>query len=338
MASVSEAVLLPLRSCARNHPRGLLHRPRRDDRRQERWYLDHLRSVDDDFVPYLMPWFGTVVAASAFGCRVSFPPGQDPAVDPPYYPVQTPGGHPATARARSGARRPHAQGPRVPAVHAGEQRPARRHHRLPGSAHHGQPAHGLRQAHLPHVRRPRGDAPSDGYHHRRAHHLGPGAEGADRRASAATASATRASTSVRTSASGSPTTTPCSIDADLYREFVVPYNSRILTAFGGGIIHYCGNATHHVDSFLATDGLKGINTFSLYDFDALGRTARARQGPSGARSSATTHRSTTAPTSTGSPPSSSHGASSSSRSTRPSWACYRVAATSRSRAPKRQPA
>jgi uroporphyrinogen-III decarboxylase len=59
------------------------------------------------------------------------------------------------------------------------------------------------------------------------------------------------------------------IDADLYREFVVPYNSRILKAFGGGIVHFCGNASHHADSFLATDGLKGLNVFTLHDFDAL---------------------------------------------------------------------
>ena len=42
-----------------------------------------------------------------------------------------------------------------------------------------------------------------------------------------------------------------------YREFVVPYNSRILKAFGGGCVHYCGNATHHADSFLAMEGLEG---------------------------------------------------------------------------------
>jgi hypothetical protein len=54
-----------------------------------------------------------------------------------------------------------------------------------------------------------------------------------------------------------------------YREFVVPYNSRILEAFGGGCIHYCGNATHHADNFLATKGLKALNIYNLYDIPSV---------------------------------------------------------------------
>jgi hypothetical protein len=57
---------------------------------QERLFYEQVRSVDDDFVPCLVPWFGTIVLASAFGCRESFPPGLDPAVDPLYYPIQSP--------------------------------------------------------------------------------------------------------------------------------------------------------------------------------------------------------------------------------------------------------
>ena len=45
-----------------------------------------------------------------------------------------------------------------------------------------------------------------------------------------------------------------------YREFVAPYNSRILKAFGGGCVHYCGNATHHADTFLAMEGLKALRS------------------------------------------------------------------------------
>ncbi len=58
---------------------------------------------------------------------------------------------------------------------------------------------------------------------------------------------------------------------DTYREFVVPYNSRILTAFGGGCIHYCGNATHHADSFLATEGLKALNIYNLYNIPSVAK-------------------------------------------------------------------
>ena len=56
---------------------------------QERTYYEQVQAIDDDFVPYLMPWFGTVVAASAFGCQIQFQPKQDPAVNPRWYPVQT---------------------------------------------------------------------------------------------------------------------------------------------------------------------------------------------------------------------------------------------------------
>ena len=42
----------------------------------------HLELVDDDFIPYFMPWFGTGVLASAFGCGYRYPtgPNADPAV------------------------------------------------------------------------------------------------------------------------------------------------------------------------------------------------------------------------------------------------------------------
>jgi len=54
---------------------------------------------------------------------------------------------------------------------------------------------------------------------------------------------------------------------ELYREFVVPYNSRVLKAFGGGAIHYCGTATQHIDNYLATDGLTAIQNLHLDDID-----------------------------------------------------------------------
>jgi Uroporphyrinogen decarboxylase (URO-D). len=56
------------------------------------------------------------------------------------------------------------------------------------------------------------------------------------------------------------------ISPHLYRTFVVPYNSRVFKAFGGGTLHYCGSATHQFENFLATDGLVGINNFCMGDF------------------------------------------------------------------------
>jgi hypothetical protein len=57
---------------------------------------------------------------------------------------------------------------------------------------------------------------------------------------------------------------------EIYREFVLPYNSRMLRECGGGILHFCGNATHQADNFLAMDGLLGINNYNLHNIKALG--------------------------------------------------------------------
>ena len=59
------------------------------------------------------------------------------------------------------------------------------------------------------------------------------------------------------------------ISAEMYREFVVPYNSKVLKAFGGGTIHFCGSAKHQIDNFLETDGLTGINNFCMGDFEQV---------------------------------------------------------------------
>ncbi|MCL2812975.1 MAG: hypothetical protein FWD23_00085 [Oscillospiraceae bacterium] len=49
---------------------------------QQDGFEQHLKYVDDDTVPYFMPWFGTGVLASAFGCRIrpATGDGDDPGV------------------------------------------------------------------------------------------------------------------------------------------------------------------------------------------------------------------------------------------------------------------
>jgi hypothetical protein len=64
------------------------------------------------------------------------------------------------------------------------------------------------------------------------------------------------------------------IGSDHYREFVVPYNSRILRAFGGGCIHYCGTATQHIENYLKTEGLTAINNLNL---DNIGEAAKMKE-------------------------------------------------------------
>lgn len=268
VASVSDAVYFLFGRAPETIPAEYFNDPAVMTATQERWYLEHLQRVDDDFVPYLMPWFGTVVAASAFGCRVSFPPGQDPAVDPTYYPVQSP-----EDIRRLRVPDPHRDGlmPRVlefqrymresshlPVGITDFQGPLTTANQLMGYdkliylMYDDPPAmHQLMstitdgliawvQAQKETIGEARDACIGD-----QGVYIGPNA-------------------GVWFSDDDAVL-----IDAELYREFVVPYNSRILTAFGGGIVHYCGNASHHADSFLATDGLRAINTFTLHDFEAL---------------------------------------------------------------------
>ena len=56
---------------------------------QERTYYDQIKEIDDDFVPYLMPWYGTIVTASALGCQIEYFHKQDPAANSRFYPIQT---------------------------------------------------------------------------------------------------------------------------------------------------------------------------------------------------------------------------------------------------------
>lgn len=56
------------------------------------------------------------------------------------------------------------------------------------------------------------------------------------------------------------------ISPEQYREFVVPYNSRIFKEFGGGTLHFCGSAEHQLESFLEIEGLTGVNNFCMGNF------------------------------------------------------------------------
>jgi uroporphyrinogen-III decarboxylase len=238
---------------------------------QERAYFEQLQSIDDDFVPYLMPWFGTGVAASAFGCQIGFVPRQDPAVNPSSYPVQT-----AEDVRRLQIPNPNTDGlmPRVLEF----QRYMKAHSFLPvGITDFQGPLTTANQLmgydKLIYLM---ADDPTA------AHEL------MDKVTEALILW-------VRTQKEviGEPLTESAGghqiyygrnagvwfsdddaviMSARSYREFVVPYNSRILQAFGGGSIHYCGRGSHQAENFLATRGLVAVNNYTLYnlaDFHAL---------------------------------------------------------------------
>jgi hypothetical protein len=59
------------------------------------------------------------------------------------------------------------------------------------------------------------------------------------------------------------------VSPKLYKEFVVPYNSRICKAFGGGCLHFCGNATHQAENFLRIQGLQAINNSVMHKTGAF---------------------------------------------------------------------
>ncbi len=44
----------------------------------------------------------------------------------------------------------------------------------------------------------------------------------------------------------------------MYEEFIRPYDQRILDAFGGGGIHFCGRGDHYIESMTASRGLYAI--------------------------------------------------------------------------------
>ena len=55
----------------------------------------------------------------------------------------------------------------------------------------------------------------------------------------------------------------------VYKDLVVPYNAKVLKAFGGGTIHFCGSASHQIDNFMATEGITGVNNFCMGDFEQI---------------------------------------------------------------------
>ncbi|MHC4124722.1 MAG: uroporphyrinogen decarboxylase family protein [Planctomycetota bacterium] len=56
---------------------------------------------------------------------------------------------------------------------------------------------------------------------------------------------------------------------DLYKEFVVPCNSRIFQTFGAGSIHYCGQGNHQTDNLLSTKSLRSVNNCPMGRFETF---------------------------------------------------------------------
>jgi uroporphyrinogen-III decarboxylase len=235
---------------------------------QERTYYDQLVEIDDDFVPYLMPWFGTVVAASALGCQIEFQPKLDPAANPRYYPVQTvedvhqleipdpekAGLMPDVLKTLEYMK----ANSFLPLGITDFQGPLTTANQLMGydkliylMYDHPNVMHELMdkvtETLIMWVKRQKeviGEPLTECIGDQQVY--------TGRNAGVWFSDDDAVLMSVRT-----------------YREFVVPYNSRVLEAFGGGCVHYCGNATHHADSFLEMRGLKALNIYNLYNIRSV---------------------------------------------------------------------
>ena len=49
------------------------------------------------------------------------------------------------------------------------------------------------------------------------------------------------------------------LSPDMYEEFSVPYDSKLLAHFGGGAMHFCGKGDHYIELLSNIKGLYGVN-------------------------------------------------------------------------------
>jgi 5-methyltetrahydrofolate--homocysteine methyltransferase len=230
-------------------------------------YETHLKRVNDDYVPYFMPWFGTGVLASAFGAKMRIPddPADDPAVLEPLIkspadaarlrlPDPTRGGWmPRVLEAIDYA----ATNGDLPVGLTDMQGPLDTLGQMCGQSQlyqwmYSQPAmiHELMdlvtQAFIDWVKVQK-------------KHIGEpldwsnGLQGAFSPGCGVWESDDDL----------------VLVDPGLYREFVAPYVSRIFKVFGSGSVHFCGSGVQHIPSFKQIENLKVINNSPLGNFAAF---------------------------------------------------------------------
>jgi len=236
---------------------------------QEAKMADHLDAYDDVYVPYLFPWYGTVVVPSALGCSIVFGPGEEPAVEGPAItrPAQVSRLVPPDPE-RDGLMprvldcidhfRAHSslpisftdnQGPLNIALNVvGLERLIIWMFEEPNVVHELMDFCTTVLIDWVRLQKSRAGAPLDGG---AFPHLIPLPQGIG---------------GVWLSDDDSTVLSP-----RLYREFVVPYNGRVLSAFGGGTLHFCGDGGHQLENYLATEGLVGVNVWCMGEFEQVFR-------------------------------------------------------------------
>ena len=231
---------------------------------QARKIIAHLERYDDDYVPFLFPWYGTGVVPSALGCEIVFSPKQEPAVEGPI--LAAPGDvarlvppdpyrdglMPRVLRCidymRANSDLPvsftDCQGPFNIALNlVGVETICLWMYDSPTAVHELMDFCATVLIDWVKVQKRHAGQELDGGAFPHFTILPRGRGG------------------VWISDDDSTILSP-----DLYRTFVVPYNSRVLQAFGGGTLHYCGTAGHQLENFAATEGLVGVSAWIMGDF------------------------------------------------------------------------
>jgi len=231
---------------------------------QARKIIAHLERYDDDYVPFLFPWYGTGVVPSALGCEIVFSPKQEPAVEGPI--LAAPGDvarlvppdpyrdglMPRVLRCidymRANSDLPvsftDCQGPFNIALNlVGVETICLWMYDSPAAVHELMDFCATVLIDWVKVQK---------------RHAGQELDGG---AFPHFTILPRERGGVWISDDDSTILSP-----DLYRTFVVPYNSRVLQAFGGGTLHYCGTAGHQLENFAATEGLVGVSAWIMGDF------------------------------------------------------------------------
>lgn len=225
---------------------------------QEDGFALHLSEIDDDTIPYFMPWFGTGVLASAFGCPVkpATGNGDDPAVgdfavkslkDVPKLKMPDPykdGQMPAVLRFIDYA----AENSDLPIGLTDMNSPLSTFMQVcgyenaflwmydrPETVHYIMSL--ITEAFIDWVKIQK-------------KHAGFGLD----ETGGLQGIASPKGIGVWVSDDDLITMTPA-----LYKEFVVPYYSRIFKVFGGGHVHYCGIGNHQTDNLMEIDNIRAIN-------------------------------------------------------------------------------
>ena len=234
---------------------------------QVKYIAQHMENINDDFVPVLFPWYGTGVVPSAFGCKIAFNEGMEPAIaskaifEPedvkkltppdPYRDGLMPKVLECIDYMRNNSDLPvdftDCQGPLTTALSlCGPETLFLWFYEYPEVVHELMDfcAETLIEWITVQKEHAGQKTNSGAFPHRMALPEGHGGVWMS--------------------------DDDCTvISAEHYREFVVPYNSRILKAFGGGTLHFCGTAIHQLENFMLTEGLTGINNFCMGDFSAV---------------------------------------------------------------------